>query len=51
MSAVVYGVGYDNRMIKHGYCAAFGCNKRKTASQDIDRPKSIKISKHMHWHM
>ena len=43
MSAVVYDVGYDTRMIKtrkkHGYCAAFGCYKGKTTSQDIDRPK------------
>ena len=36
MSAVVYDVGYDTRMIKngivdekHGYRAAFGYNKRK----------------------
>ena len=50
MSAVVYDVVYDTRMIKtrkkHGYCADFGCYKRKTNSQDIDRPKNIKILKH-----
>ena len=50
MSAVVYDIGYYTRMIKkrkkHGYCAAFGCYKRKTTSQDLDRPKNIKISKH-----
>ena len=38
MSAVVYDVGYDTRMIK----------KRKNVAtvQDIDRPKNIKNSKH-----
>ena len=49
MSAVVYDVGYDTRMIKtwkNGYCAAFGCYKRKTTLQDIDRPKNITISMH-----
>ena len=50
MSAVVYDLCNGTRMItdeeKHGYCAAFGYYKRKTTSQDRDRPKNIKIWKH-----
>ena len=38
MSAVVYGIGYDTRMIKtkekHGYCADFDGYKRKTTLQE-----------------
>ena len=50
MSAVVYDVGYDTRMIKTRknvvtvrHLAAI---KEKNTSQGIDRPKNIKISKH-----
>ena len=47
MSAVVYDVGYDTRMIKaRKNTVTFGCDKRKTTSQDIDRPKNIMILKH-----
>ena len=49
MTAVVYDVGYDTRMIKtreNMVTVASGCYKRKTTSQDIDRPKNINISKH-----
>ena len=49
MSAVVYDVGYDTRMIKTRknmvtmrFLAAI---KGKKTSQDLDRPKNIKISK------
>ena len=50
MSPVVYDVGYDTRMIKMRknmvtvqHLAAV---KEKKTSQDIDRSKNIKISKH-----
>ena len=47
MSAVVYDVGYDTRMIenkkKRDYFAAFGCYKRKTTSQILDRPKISRL--------
>ena len=50
MSAVVYDVGYDTRMIKTKKNMVtvwlLAARREKTTSQDIDRPKSIKISKH-----
>ena len=49
VSAVVYDVGYDTRMIKtrkNMVTARRLAAKKKTTLQDIDRPKQIKISKH-----
>ena len=50
MSAVVYEVGYDTRMIKTRKNTVtvrlLAAIKKKKTSQDIDRPKNIKISKH-----
>ena len=49
MSAVVYDVDYDTRMIKtrkNMVTVRLLAAIKKTASQDIDRPKNIKISKH-----
>ena len=49
MSAAVYDVGCETRMIKTRKnmvsVRIFGSYKRKITSQDIDRPKNIKISK------
>ena len=51
MSAVVYDVGYNTRMIKTRKNVVtvqlLADVKEKRTSQDIDCPKNIKISKHM----
>ena len=50
MSAVVYDVGYDTRMIKMRKnmvtVPLLAAMKEKKTLQDIERPKNIKISKH-----
>ena len=50
MSAVVYDVGYNTRMIKTRKnmvtVRLLAAIKANTTSQDIDRPKNIKILKH-----
>ena len=50
MSAVVFDLGYDTRMIKTrktmGIVRLLAAIKEKKTSQDIDCPNNIKISKH-----
>ena len=49
MSAVVYDVGYDTRMIKtrkNMVTVRLLTAIKKTTSQDIDCPKNINILKH-----
>ena len=49
MSMFVYDVGYDTRMIKtrkNMVTVRFLVGIKKTTSQEINRPKNIKISKH-----
>ena len=50
MSAVVYDVGYDTRMIKTRKnmvtVQLLAAIKEKKTSHDIDRPKNIKVLKH-----
>ena len=49
MSAFVYDVAYDTRMIKtrkNIVTVRLLAAIKKTTAQDIDRPKNIKISNH-----
>ena len=46
MSAVVYDVGYDTRMIKKKTRKNMVTVRLLAAIKDIHRPKNIKISKH-----
>ena len=51
MSAAVYDVGYDTRIIEKRKnmvtVRLLAAIKDKKTSQDIDRPRNIKIAKHI----